>query len=616
MSADNLLDFFKRIWKDTEGLVYLPEKDENHHFKKWFFKWPEHAPHIVRHVLQKTAEGREVYYSPALWKQSAVENKSAAKEHVLGSHVLWVDFDGNAPGSWEAGSPDRPAATVSAPSVRVQSSTVDRQHAYWVLDHLETDTSVIENRNRSLAFECSADTSGWDVTQVLRPPYTTNYGYGKEDRQGKSYPVRIEEETDVTYTIDDFKEVADFRPMVQDSLADKEIPDIRQVLALGKWTQKFYELFDTKKEDIPDKKRSDYLMSLAYSAAENSMTDEQMYAVVFDADTRWEKYVHRSDRVRRLVDIVERARRKHPYGLDNFTFAGLVGGDTPVETAKKAVYSYAEFMALDIHIEWFLKGLLPVRGHGYLVGPPGIGKTQLGIRMAQAIALGNNFMAWENEMGPKKVLFFSLEMSDVTTKYFLEVMSPSHTEEEKAVFGENFHITCSGSLPIDRPEGKQFFESLIQEIKPDFILIDSLGKLTLTDISKPEVREVLIYLHQIREQYGVSTCVVHHNRKASERNKNPSELDDLYGNVYISADADYVLTMTKVDEAIQITSSKTRLGKQQAPFLVQRTEYLDFEHVGEIDELNPMAKKGTVDGLSGDTTKFFGSLLSGEGPRG
>lgn len=163
-TTEELLAFFDYLWHDTQGYVYLPVEFHG----KWtvfFFAWPRQRQGVVRHVLKHEAMGANVFYSPALYKRTR-----ALKENVLGSWVLWVDFDGNAPTEW-------PAAGVPEPLLRVQSSLEGHEHCYWPIDTF-MDASTVEERNRALAYELGADTSGWDADQILRPIHTTNQKRG------------------------------------------------------------------------------------------------------------------------------------------------------------------------------------------------------------------------------------------------------------------------------------------------------------------------------------------------------------------------------------------------------------------------------------------------------
>jgi hypothetical protein len=70
---------------------------------------------------------------------------------------------------WEAGGP------VPTPTLRIQSSIPGHEHVYWKLSEFLDNPSLLEERNRSLAYLMHADTSGWDADQILRPPFTHNH---------------------------------------------------------------------------------------------------------------------------------------------------------------------------------------------------------------------------------------------------------------------------------------------------------------------------------------------------------------------------------------------------------------------------------------------------------
>lgn len=172
---DKLLSFFHRIWGETEGYVYTPIYFPPYgtgNWKKYMFQWPRQDKGVVKHVLKHTAmEGVEVFFAPAIFRTPDPE-----KDNVLGTWVLWADFDGNAPDDYEG-------KDVPEPSIRIQSSKPGHEHVYWMLKDFINDIDVIDDRNRAIAYFLKADTSGWDADQVLRPPYTMNNKRG--------VPVRV-----------------------------------------------------------------------------------------------------------------------------------------------------------------------------------------------------------------------------------------------------------------------------------------------------------------------------------------------------------------------------------------------------------------------------------------
>ena len=172
-ATTELKEFYNYIWgaespSTNPTFVYLPVEHEG----KWtpfMFEWPRQREGVVRHTLKWSAIKANVFYSPAVFKAA-----NPAKENVLGSWVLWVDFDGNAPDDWLE-EPEEGKIFIPPPTLIVQSSIEKHEHCYWKLEKFVDDIEALEDRNRALAYVMHADTSGWDADQILRPIRTTNH---------------------------------------------------------------------------------------------------------------------------------------------------------------------------------------------------------------------------------------------------------------------------------------------------------------------------------------------------------------------------------------------------------------------------------------------------------
>tara|TARA_R110002126_G_scaffold18258_3_gene69995 strand:+ start:28 stop:606 length:579 start_codon:yes stop_codon:yes gene_type:complete len=172
-ATTELKEFYNYIWgaespSANPTFVYLPVEHEG----KWtpfMFEWPRQREGVVRHTLKWSAIKANVFYSPAVFKAA-----NPAKENVLGSWVLWVDFDGNAPDDWLE-EPEEGKIFIPPPTLIVQSSIEKHEHCYWKLEKFVDDIETLEDRNRALAYVMHADTSGWDADQILRPIRTTNH---------------------------------------------------------------------------------------------------------------------------------------------------------------------------------------------------------------------------------------------------------------------------------------------------------------------------------------------------------------------------------------------------------------------------------------------------------
>jgi len=219
-----LKHFFEYMYGDRDGFVYTPTK--NHADGQWhpnFFRWPAQKKELIRHFLKP--DGRDLYFSPALWGNTRI-----SRESFLGVRVVWADLDYGIPSEFKLTDNG-----VPAPTIRIRSSTEDRQHWYWKLDYWEDDPQAVEKITKRLAYAIDADLSGWDYQQVLRPPRTVHMGTGKI--------ITIIEKSPTEYGLADFIGLQE--PPQGSDFAEEigDIPDTIQVIAKYKWKEASFDVF-------------------------------------------------------------------------------------------------------------------------------------------------------------------------------------------------------------------------------------------------------------------------------------------------------------------------------------------------------------------------------------
>jgi KaiC/GvpD/RAD55 family RecA-like ATPase len=544
--SEDINSFLDFLYLPTdEGYVYAPTKDaETGEFKQDFFKWPEDRPKLVEWVLRTTAKA-EVYIAPALFSVP-----SAQKEAFKSTNVLWTEFDGNYPDSF---------GDVPGPSLRVQSSDESHQHCYWRLDVPVTDFREVEALNRTITYGLNADASAWDCNQVLRPPGTVNH---KRDTLTQLAYV-----SPVVYPTGLF--VPTYPTAVVTEFNTDVIPDVTDIVYKYEFPPQVSSLLRTK--DLPVGDRSTAMMRLGFYCAEMGMSDAEIFSVIRNADDRWGKFKGRTDRDKRLIDLISRVREKYPA--------------TDYQTDVIPVFGFESFMEHEIHVEWLVDGLLQERGYMLLTGPSGVGKTQFTLRMCINMALGRKEFAGEKIMRPVKILVFSLEMAHADLKYFLSIMAKDFTKEDTELLEKNLILVPHGeSIYLNQDEGRNQLTDIIEAIEPDVVVIDSMGSTSSGGLSNEDtVKSIMDFNDKIRKKYGVATWFIHHMRKASGDNKKPNKLDDVYGNQYIVNRATTVLCLwPNRDNKIDVIPLKIRLGAKRDTWAVHRIGNLDFERTASV----------------------------------
>lgn len=541
------------MWGVQQGYAYVPVKDaKDESWDTYFFNWPVERDQLINHVLSNTAE-KEVYFGPALY----IEPTKAVKENILGSSVIWTEFDGNAPKGGILGD------KIPHPTMRVKSSNEGHEHFYWHLDYFETDRDKLEEINRAIAYTLQADSSGWDSTQILRPTGTKNHKRGKV--------VRTLTTSASVYSKEFFSHLEIPKQLAKQDVVLDEVPDAIEVIAKFKWDDEDFKFF--RKKEMATGTRSSALMRLAYTCAELRMSDEEAYSILRNADDRWGKFRGRRDQTKRLLDLVNRARLKYPLDPET-TIDGL------------QVFGWQDLQKLEIHIDWLIPGILQRQGIMVVSGKPGVGKTQFTMQALIHIALGKPMVGWQID-APRRVAFVSMEMGSAEIKIFQDEMSTILSAEEQTLLQKNFLIIPIGqALLFDQSADRKAIETFLETYKPEVAAFDSLSKTTMNSLDESSTKAVMDFADHIRMDHDCSVIFIHHDRKAQIGNRKPKSLEDVYGSFYITATATTVIGMWSNPNTfeIEINYLKVRLAQAPATQFVMRTERgLMFEEIGGVN---------------------------------
>lgn len=550
--AEEIVAFLDTLFGNQEGYVYCPTKNvDTEYWQPYFFKWPSQKTPILTHLMDQSKD-KDCYVAPSLFKAPS-DKKQAWK----GSNHVWIEFDGNAPRKLPEGIPE--------PTIKIQSSVKGHEHWYWRLSDFITDYKVVEGLCRQLAYTLDADKSGWDASQVLRPPGTLH--------QESKRRVKVLTSRDDKLKIEKFVKLVEApEPAVIETTFD-DLPSVDSVVAKYTWPEDAYDLF--KKQQQPIGSRSSAMTRLGFHCVEMGMTNEECYAVLYNADERWGKYKSRSpsDRAKRLIGIITHCRSKKE--LDRELNLNSLSED--------AFVALGDFRATDLKVRWVFRDFLPEQGLGTISAMPGVGKTTLSIRLGCSVVLRSDFLKWKCELKEQqKVGFLSLEMAAMECKKFIMDMWPSFTPEEQETLDHNFFLLPLGySMALDSKQYQQFVLDQIDRHGLTFLIIDSLKAATTLDEKKLEKFYNWIN-KEVRLNRKVTVWIIHHNRKpANEGPRKPKGLEDLYGDVFIAAHPTTVISLWRTAKGhFEVIPLKIRLAEETDPFRIRRTEHLNFEVEG------------------------------------
>lgn len=543
--GSELEQFFDLIYGDEIGFVYSPTKNPvTNAFEQYFFEWPKEKGLLLDHVRRYTTT-HEVYYGPALYHE-----RLGTKESFLGTSVVWAEFDGVLPDSLK-GVPD--------PSVKIQSSTAGHEHWYWKLNTFVRDQTLIEDVSQRITYLLQADLSCWNANRVLRPPGTIHHESAKQTQL-----LRWDSHS---YDLVEFSKLPDL-PIKLLGIGDiHAVPETLEVILKYQFVEEAVSLFKTKA--IPKGERSSAITKMAHFCMEMGMSNAETLSILYNVDDRWGKFKHRTDRKDRLLGLINYARARHPVDI--------------VEKDAESIfriYTYPEFMATELKIDWIVPNLIHQKGFLSISGPPRVGKSQVSLRFAEKMAKGEDFLAWKIPK-PLKSIFVSMEMAHEELHFMMESMGMQDSE----ALHENLHLMPLGaSIRLNNKTAQGELNKIIEKVQPHGIMIDSFGVAVGENISDDKtIFDTLDYIHRtLRLEYGLFVWSIHHPRKEQVGNKKTNKLDDLYGSRYYSAAISTGVGLEEVGSDIQVSCLKLRLAKPFDAFRMRRTSDLNFKMLTEL----------------------------------
>lgn len=529
----NITDHLDFLFGNDKGFVYSPIKQKDGTWTQKWFSYPLERGNLIDWI-QSESHTSDVYLAPALWKEKKISLESF--DH---SNVVWVEFDGQHAPQWNK---------IPAPDYIVRSSVETHQHCYWKVAEPITSPQVVEDINRRLTYYLEADGSGWDYQQVLRPPDTVNYKHNLVTQIIKSYSGGNHDLSnfDAAPTIERAPDV-----FVYDDLLPVE-PLLRRK-SIDEKTMKM-----VLQEIVLHPHRSEFLMRVGYELAENGYDPLEIVSCLYHIDSRIKKFVGRDDQLRRLSEIASIATFK----VERTLFA--------------SVYSPMEILNHAVDLEWIVPGFLHTTGFLIITGQPGVGKTSFSLDMMYNLAVGKPVMRQELKR-PYRCGFLSLEMDVFEIKYFLAQQSKDY--EAKELWNSNVAV-----IAPDIDDSMSGFEKTLKELNLDILFIDSISEMATEDLDLPESKKIVKWIRRASKVHNLAVIAIHHNRKASDANKKPRKLSDLYGSFIFAKASDTVLSLWHEEgrELIELDPLKARYT-QKKEYRLKRSSNLTYSFEAEIN---------------------------------
>lgn len=256
-------NFFRLLFGQARGYVciaYMPVGKKG--LVEQFFEYPTQLPELLE-AINKNHVGNNMYYCPQLLRTNRRQ-----KEAVTTCTAAWADLD-----------TCDPEVLLVKPSISIESSP-GRYQALWCFEK-EQAPEVAEEISRRIAYKHAddgADRSGWDLTQLLRVPFTYNYKYN--DTINDIPMVKVIDANTKKYRVEDFAEY----PQVEgfeylDIPFPTHLPNLEPEQILQAHKRRLNPLAWQLFTDTPEADWSKPLWQLQLTLFEAGLTREEVFVV-------------------------------------------------------------------------------------------------------------------------------------------------------------------------------------------------------------------------------------------------------------------------------------------------------------------------------------------------
>lgn len=240
--------------------------------------------------------------------------------------------------------------------------------------------------------------------------------------------------------------------------------------------------------------------------------------------------------------------------------------------------SIDSFLANSQRVEWICEPIIAKNSIGFVAGLPEAKKTWLLMDLAIEMARGGGLWLKKFPVRGGKVLFIDQERAKSETQRRLNAVIAGKDLTVKDLKG-NLFVRCGSSTKLDLQHSYEAFKKELGDIRPDVVMVDSFATFhTKEESNRMEIQQVLERIKKLRDEFGCTFLLVHHETKASYQNRKeggtPSYLD-MSGNVAIPAAAEMTLSVVQHDdEKSMVHHTKSTLSVKIAPFIVKVIDLL------------------------------------------
>ena len=483
-----LSTLWKRVAKDGD-YVFLSFKKGSKGEKgyKWVdecYQWNEFSsamPWVTK--MLKTYDGWDAYFCPTPFTKPKRQS-----QFVKSTNMLWADIDDGDP-------------KLLSPSILWKSGSKGHTQGIWFLNKTVAPIKTAQ-LNKGIAGFLGADPSGYDLSQVLRVPGTTNW----KTKVGR--PVELVHWNEKKYTYVDLKKYADMTASISEYENHKVPPKLDRDLLLKRLKKRPRLYSRVTSDDVDD--RSTQLYGVIPSLTSAGFTPEEIFWIL--KGTYLGKH-YKSDA--KMIDDIHRTIKKTKANFKVKSSRAKKEKEQPDELFE----SVDSLVSRDIPPpKWLVKNWLEYGPPAMVAGQAKAGKSTILRELAASVASGKDFMNNPNFEVVQKgtVLFIQEEDSEGKVRDdILKVIEAKGCGSKIPLYFMNMK-----GFKFDE-EHMEKIEQAIEKHEPVLVIFDCLyrmiesGELNNAD----DMRAIQDWLATLSSDYNTTPLLAHHYGKAKDADR-------------------------------------------------------------------------------------------------
>jgi RecA-family ATPase len=176
-----------------------------------------------------------------------------------------------------------------------------------------------------------------------------------------------------------------------------------------------------------------------------------------------------------------------------------------------------------------------------VVGPDGVAKTTLTQRLTLArVGVGTELLGYPVAATTKKVLYVAADRPKQAARSLRRMILGLGDEDMERV--RSRVCVWKGPLPFDLVSQPARLASWTAEHEASDVVLDSLG-LIVPGLTKDEAGAAVARAFAFCSSQDIEVVAPYHPRKATNKNRKPNRLEDVYGSRWITASSGSVVLL-------------------------------------------------------------------------